>query len=116
MSPGQLNHISHVLNHIESNIIPLNTSHDIPSRVGFPRSGDFECRHQRTGPGRTMAAGFSQHNCGDVTKKNGEVVGIYRGWQMSLFGDFGHNLQISVGDSIPNSWVMFTWDIYQPLI
>ena len=22
---------------------------------------------------------------------------------------------ISVGDSIPNSWVMFTWDIYQPL-
>ena len=29
-----------------------------------------------------------------------------------LFGDFGHHLQISPGDSIPNSWVMFTWDIY----
>ena len=32
---------------------------------------------------------------------------------MSLFGDFGHHLQISVGDYIPNSWVMFNWDIYQ---
>ena len=31
---------------------------------------------------------------------------------MSLFGDFEHHLQISVGDCIPNSWVMFNWDIY----
>ena len=30
------------------------------------------------------------------------------------FGDFGHDLQIAVGDCIPNSWVMFNWDIYQP--
>ena len=35
---------------------------------------------------------------------------------MSLFGDFEHHLPISVGDYIPNSWVMFNWDIYQPLI
>ena len=34
---------------------------------------------------------------------------------MSLFGDVEHHLQISVGDDIPNSWVMFNWDIYQPL-
>ena len=32
-----------------------------------------------------------------------------------MFGDFEHHLQISVGDYIPNSWVMFNWDIYQPL-
>ena len=33
---------------------------------------------------------------------------------MSLFGDFEHHLHISVGNYIPNSWVMFNWDIYQP--
>ena len=38
-----------------------------------------------------------------------------RGWYMSLFGDFEHRLQIFVGDYIPNIWVMFNWDIYQPL-
>ena len=31
------------------------------------------------------------------------------------FGDFGHHLQIFVEDYIPNSWVMFNLDIYQPL-
>ena len=30
-------------------------------------------------------------------------------------GDVEHHLQISVGIDIPNSWVMFNWDIYQPL-
>ena len=30
--------------------------------------------------------------------------------------DFEHHLQISVGDYITNSWVMFNWDIYQPLL
>ena len=35
---------------------------------------------------------------------------------MSLFGDFEHRLQIFVGDYIPNSWVMFNWGIYQPLL
>ena len=34
---------------------------------------------------------------------------------MSLFGDFEHHLQISVGNYIPKSWVMFNLDIYQPL-
>ena len=34
---------------------------------------------------------------------------------MFLFGDFEYHLQISVGIYIPNSWVMFNWDIYQPL-
>ena len=34
---------------------------------------------------------------------------------MSLLGDFEHHLQISVRDYIPNSWMMFNWDIYQPL-
>ena len=34
---------------------------------------------------------------------------------MSLFGDFEYHLEISVGDYIPNGWVMFNWDIYQPL-
>ena len=34
---------------------------------------------------------------------------------MSLFGDFEHHLQICVGDHTPNGWVMFHWDIYQPL-
>ena len=32
-----------------------------------------------------------------------------------LFGDFGHHLQICVGDYNPNSWVMFNLNIYQPL-
>ena len=32
-----------------------------------------------------------------------------------LFGDFEHDLQISVGDYIPNNRVMLNWDIYQPL-
>ena len=36
-------------------------------------------------------------------------------FQMSVFGDFEHHLPISVGDYTPNSWVMFNWDIYQPL-
>ena len=35
---------------------------------------------------------------------------------MSHFGDFEHHLQISVGNYIPNTWVMFNWDIYQPLL
>ena len=35
---------------------------------------------------------------------------------MSLFGEFEHHLQISVGDYVPNGWVMFSWDIYQPLL
>ena len=35
---------------------------------------------------------------------------------MSLFGDFEHHLQIFVGNYIPDSWVMFNWDIYQPRI
>ena len=35
---------------------------------------------------------------------------------MSLFGDFEHHLHISVGYYIPNSRVMFNWDIYQPLL
>ena len=35
---------------------------------------------------------------------------------MSPFGDFEQHLQISVGNYIPNTWVMFNWDIYQPLI
>ena len=34
---------------------------------------------------------------------------------MSLFPDFEHHLQISLGNYIPSSWVMFNWDIYQPL-
>ena len=42
-----------------------------------------------------------------------------RGWDwcpfLILFGDFEHHLQISVGYYIPNSRVMFNWDIYQPL-
>ena len=33
-----------------------------------------------------------------------------------FWGFFEHHLQISVGIYIPNSWVMFDWDIYQPLI
>ena len=33
------------------------------------------------------------------------------------FWGFGsHHLQISVGNYIPNTWVMFNWDIYQPLL
>ena len=39
----------------------------------------------------------------------------FRGWQMSLFGAFEHHLHIFVGYYIPNSRVMFNWDIYQPL-
>jgi hypothetical protein len=35
---------------------------------------------------------------------------------MSLFGDFEHHLQIFVGNYIPNTWVIFNWDIYQPLL
>ena len=34
---------------------------------------------------------------------------------MSHFGDFEHHFQVSVGDCIPNIWVMSKWDIYQPL-
>ena len=35
---------------------------------------------------------------------------------MSLFVEFEHHLQTLVGDDIPKSWVMFTWDIYQPCL
>ena len=31
------------------------------------------------------------------------------------FGDFGHHVQIFVGDYIPKSWVMFNLDTYRPL-
>ena len=34
---------------------------------------------------------------------------------MSHFGDFEHHLQVFVGDSNPNIWVMFNYGIYQPL-
>ena len=34
---------------------------------------------------------------------------------MSHFGDFEHHFQVFVEDYIPNIWVMFNGDIYQPL-
>ena len=34
---------------------------------------------------------------------------------MSLLGGPEPNLQVFVGDDIPNSWVMFNWAISQPL-
>ena len=34
---------------------------------------------------------------------------------MSHCGDFEHHLQVSVGNYVPNIWVMFNWDIYQPM-
>ena len=41
-------------------------------------------------------------------------------FRRGFYGFFGfrkvHHLQISVGIYIPNSWVMFNWDIYQPLL
>ena len=30
--------------------------------------------------------------------------------------NFEHHLPIFVGDYIPNTWVIFNWDIYQPLV
>ena len=39
-----------------------------------------------------LAAGFKDFN---------------RGWELSLFGKFGHHLQILVGAGFPNIWVMF---------
>ena len=33
---------------------------------------------------------------------------------MFMFGDSEHHLQVSAGDYIPTSWVMFNLDIYQP--
>ena len=30
---------------------------------------------------------------------------------MSHFGNIGHHLQIFVGNYIPNTWVMFNWDM-----
>ena len=30
-------------------------------------------------------------------------------------GDFGHHLDIFLGDDLPSSWVMFNLEIYQPL-
>ena len=44
------------------------------------------------------------------------VSGVGKCPFLILFGDFEHHLQTSVGIHIPNSWVMFNWDIYQPLI
>ena len=35
--------------------------------------------------------------------------------QCKPFGIFEHHFQASVGDYIPNIWVMFNQDIYQPL-
>jgi hypothetical protein len=35
---------------------------------------------------------------------------------MSCFGNFEHHFQVFVGDYIPNIWVMFNLNIYQPLI
>ena len=38
---------------------------------------------------------------------------------MSHFGDLEHHFQVSIGDDInyiPNTWVMFNVDIYQPLL
>ena len=39
------------------------------------------------------------------------------GIDVPTIGDLFHitKTTISVGDDIPNSWVMFNWDIYQPL-
>ena len=34
---------------------------------------------------------------------------------ITFFGDFGRHLQIFAGDYIPDTWVMFKLDIYQPL-
>ena len=43
-------------------------------------------------------------------------VGVVQGLGLvSLFLDFEDHLQISVANYIPNRWVMFNWDIYQPL-
>ena len=40
---------------------------------------------------------------------------ILQGLVNVLFCGFEHHLQIHVGNYIPNSWVVFSWDIYQPL-
>ena len=39
------------------------------------------------------------------------------GIDVPFWGFVSHhrNKYISAGDDIPNSWVMFSWDIYQPL-
>ena len=42
-----------------------------------------------------------------------DVTGV--GIDVPFWRLVSHHLQISVGDYIPNSWVMFNWDIYQPL-
>ena len=37
------------------------------------------------------------------------------GIDVPFWGVVSHHLQICVGDDISNSWVMYKWDIYQPL-
>ena len=39
----------------------------------------------------------------------------FKGWYMSLIGDFGHHLHMGAQDCIPNSSVMLNLDIDQPL-
>ena len=42
----------------------------------------------------------------------GVTLGV--GVDVPFWGFVSHHLQISVGNYIPNGWVMFNWDIYQP--
>ena len=44
----------------------------------------------------------------------GYLTGV--GIDVPIVGYFEHQLQIIVGVYILNSWVMFKWDIYQPLL
>ena len=44
------------------------------------------------------------------SRQSGNISRImikFRGWYMFRFGDFEHHFQVSVGDFIPKSWVMF---------
>ena len=60
--------------------------------------------------------------CQPLTLKVGDFSTGFRGMirqglvNVPFWVLVSHHLQISVGDYIPNSWVMFNWDIYQPLL
>ena len=60
---------------------------------------------------RGLLVVFSFSTLADVSHRS-----ICQGWvNVFFFEDFEHHPQIFVGNYIPNSWVMFNWDIDQPL-
>ena len=79
------------------------------SEVTFPMIQFFESKFDQSGTSHTSFNGLV--DIGLNPPLSWENLGLTGVGKCPFLGNFGHHLQISVGDHTPISWVMFDWDI-----